>query len=275
MSGPAPAFGGRVPETYDRLMGPIFFQPYAAETARRLAWLRRGELLETAAGTGILTVALAATLPPEVATIATDLAPPMLAEAASKLPRGRVTLQPADAQALPFEDRRFDAVVSQFGMMFPPDKAAAFAEARRVLKPGGRFLFSVWGALARNPPVALVQEVVAACFPADPPLFMARIPHGYHDTAAITAALAAAGFTEIEAEPLALPCRAASARHLAAAICQGTPLRAEIEARGEPGLDRVTAAAAQAVADRMADGDADAPIASTMEAILVSAVRPA
>jgi SAM-dependent methyltransferase len=274
MSHSGAVFGGRIPELYDRLMGPLFFEPYAAEAARRLAWLRRGALLETAAGTGIVTVAVAKALPAEVAITATDLAPPMLDAAAAKLPPGRVTFRQADAQRLPFEDAAFDALLCQFGMMFLPDKATGYAEALRVLKPGGRLLFSVWSEFDRNPVPAVVQATVAARYPSDPPTFMARIPHGYSDIPAMSAALERAGFDAVSAERVELPCRAPSARHAATAICQGTPLRNEIEAKAGPGLEAVTAAAVEAVARDLAGGAADTPFEVPMEAIFVSAARP-
>ena len=267
-------FAGRVAEGYDRLMVPMLFAPYAAEAAARMAWLDSGHLLETAAGTGIVTAGLADALPPGVAITATDLNQPMLDRAALRLPPGRVELRQADAQDLPFDDAAFDAVVCQFGMMFMPDKPRALAEALRVLKPGGRLLLSVWSDLARNPIAGIVQEAVAALYAEDPPMFMARTPHGHHDVPAMTAVLAAAGFGEVRHERVELPCRAASALLAATALCQGTPLRSEIEARGAPSLDDVTRRAARALADRLAGGSPDVPLEAPMEAIYFSAARP-
>ena len=109
-----------------------------------------GELLETACGTGILTRALAARLPEAVAITATDLNEPMLDFARLQPSGGRVAWRQADAQALPFSDGTFDAVVCQFGVMFFPDKQRAYREVFRLLKPGGRFLFSVWDRLETN-----------------------------------------------------------------------------------------------------------------------------
>jgi len=267
-------FSGRIPEIYDRFMGPLLFEPYAAEVVPRLAWLRAGHLLETAAGTGIVTQALAAALPPAVAITATDLNAAMLEQARTRLGTGRVTLRQADAQRLPFDDASFDAVVCQFGVMFMPEKHTAYAEALRVLKPEGRFLFSVWTEIARSPIADTVQAAVADLFPTDQPLFMARTPHGYHDLPAITAALAEAGFDEVRAETRTLTCRSPSSRHAATAICEGTPLRSEIEAREGPDLATVTDIAAHRLADRFGRGEPDAPISAPMEAIFVSGVRP-
>ena len=264
------AFTGKIPALYDQHMGPMLFQPYAADMARRLQWLTAGHLLETAAGTGIVTHALAAALPEAVAITATDLNQPMLDSAAQKPGTARVTWRQADAQVLPFADRGFDAVVCQFGVMFFPDKAAAYREALRVLRPGGQFLFSVWSALERSPIAQTVHESVAALFPADPPGFLARTPHGYHDIAAISAALGAAGFVSIAAERRSERSRSPAARDPALAFCQGTPLRGEIEARDPARLDEATEAAARALRERFGGGAIEAP----MEAIIFSCVRP-
>jgi len=269
------AFVGQIPQLYDRLMGPMLFQPYAADMARRLAGLTSGHILETAAGTGILTRALAATMPAPVAITASDLNQPMLDHAVARSGTGRVTWRQADAQHLPFADQTFDAVVCQFGVMFFPDKPRAYVEAHRVLKSGGRFHFSVWSAIARSPVADLVTNAVAALFPADPPQFLARTPHGYHDTAAIEAALREAGFTAISHERRTESSRAESARAAATAFCQGSPLRQEILTRDPEALDRATTSAARAVADSLAGGALDAPIAAPMEAIVFTATRPA
>ncbi|PWS33957.1 SAM-dependent methyltransferase [Falsiroseomonas bella] len=273
MSSTTPNFAAGVAEGYDRLMFPIFFQPYAAEAAARLSGLRAGHLLETAAGTGAVTAALVAALPGTVAITATDLNQPMLDRAALRLPPGRVTLRQADAQQLPFPDDSFDALVCQFGLMFM-DKPAALREAFRVLAPGAPLLLSVWSGLDRNPIPGILQQAVAEQFPDDPPLFMARTPHGHGDIPALTAAMESAGFAGIVAERVTLPCRAKSARHAAMAICQGTPLRAEIEARGTAGLDAVTAFAAQRLAQVLAGGAMDEPVEAPMEAILLTAAKP-
>jgi ubiquinone/menaquinone biosynthesis C-methylase UbiE len=255
-------FAGSIPALYDRLLGPLLFAPYARDIAARAAALNPGRILETAAGTGIVTAALLEATPGSE-LVATDLNQAMLDVAAAAIPSGRVVFQQADAQALPFEDGSFDAIVCQFGVMFFPDRIAAYAEARRVLKPGGRFLFNAWDRLARNPVSAAAGGAVAALFPDDPPDFLARVPFGYHDKARIAADLRAAGFTDIAAETVAMVSRV-GARDAAIGLCQGTPLRAEIEARDPARLDAATAAAAAALAPF--DGTA-----APMSAIVVGA----
>jgi ubiquinone/menaquinone biosynthesis C-methylase UbiE len=217
--------------------------------------------LETAAGTGVVTRAIAARLPAQARIVATDLNQPMLDHAkARQSDTGRIEWQPADALALPFDDQSFDAVVCQFGVMFFPDKVQAYKEACRVLKPGGRFLFNVWDRISENEFADVVTEALAAVFPHDPPRFLARTPHGYHDVERIRTELKAAGFAEISVDALEHRSRAPSPSDPAIAYCQGTPLRNEIEARDAGRLQDATKAAAEAVARRFGTGAVDGRI---------------
>lgn len=262
-------FTGSIPALYERHLGPLLFEPYARVLAERLAGFD-GRLLETAAGTGILTRALARKLPARVAITATDLSRPMLDHAAAALDAPQVTWRQADAMSLPFESAGFDAVVCQFGVMFLPDKPAGFVEARRVLRPGGRFLFDVWDRIEENEIPAVVNAAVAAFFPQDPPGFMTRTPHGYHDKDRIREGLRLAGFGEIAIETVTLGSRAPTATDPAIGFCKGTPLRHEIEARDAGLLDEVTAHVADAVARRFGDG----PIEGRLQAHVVTAISP-
>ena len=223
-------FTGSIPALYDRCLGPMLFEPYAQDLASRAALLAPRRILETAAGTGIVTAALAAALP-EAEIVATDLNQAMLDVAAGRGLPARVSLRPADAQALPFPDGSFDLVVCQFGAMFFPDRVGAYREARRVLRPGGRLLFNVWDALERNPVTARLGDMVASFFPDDPPSFYRRVPFGYHDTAQIAADLRAAGFEDIAIETVTRNSQV-DARSAAIGLCQGSPMGLEIEARG-------------------------------------------
>jgi ubiquinone/menaquinone biosynthesis C-methylase UbiE len=263
-------FAGTIPELYDRLFVPLIFEFYALDLARRIEEIGPGRILETAAGTGVLTRALAARLPGESRIIATDLNPPMLARAAARQAgETRITWQQADALALPFEEESFDVVACQFGAMFFPDKPRGYAEARRVLRPGGTFLFNVWDRIEENEFADVITQALAAVFPADPPRFLARTPHGYHDADRIRDDLRAAGWTRISIEPLVGSSKALNARDPAIAYCQGSPLRNEIEARNPSGLEAATAAAAAALARRFGEG----PIAGRIKALVVAALR--
>jgi ubiquinone/menaquinone biosynthesis C-methylase UbiE len=260
-------FVGSIPEIYDRFLVPLIFEPYAAELAGRVAALAPGELLETATGTGVLTRALAERLSPSAHIIATDLNQPMLDQAAKRQQGGPVEWKQADALELPFGDRSFDVVACQFGVMFFPDKVRGYREARRLLRPGGRFLFNAWDRIADNEFADAVTAALAGVFPDDPPRFMARTPHGYCDVGRIREELRAAGFAEVAIETVDATSRAASARHAAVAFCQGTPLRNEIEARDAGRLEEATARSADALAGRFGTG----AIEGRLRALVVSA----
>lgn len=264
------AFAGPVPGLYDTLLVPLIFAPYAADLADRVARLDPRAVLETAAGTGVVARALAPRLKPSASYTITDLSQPMLDRARSRQPEDdRLDWRQADAMALPFPDARFDVVLCQFGAMFLPDRVAGYAEARRVLRPGGHFIFSVWDSLATNAIPEAVLSAVADCFPDDPPTFLARLPHGYHDTGRIRADVEAAGFGSVAIETLAFESTAPDAETAAIAFCQGTPLRAEIEARRDPPPDEVTRRAARALAERFGTGRIGGPI----QAHVVTAVK--
>ena len=261
-------FAGSIPATYDRLMVPMLFEPYAADVAERAKAYGPRDILEAAAGTGVVTQALHNALP-DARIVATDLNPAMLALAAERLRSDKARFQAADAQDLPFDDQCFDLIVCQFGIMFYPDKLAANREAFRVLRPGGRYLLVIWDKLDRNPASKAVQEAVAAEFPSDPPQFYARVPFGYADLETVTADLMAAGFDDLEFETIAHRSRARSAFDAATGLCQGSPLRSEIEARDHSALERVTEAAARALRQFEGPDGFDAP----MSAHLVTATK--
>jgi SAM-dependent methyltransferase len=244
-------FAGSVPKIYEACLVPFIFAPYAADLAMRVATRRPARVLEIAAGTGVVTRALAATLGTDASIVATDLNPAMLAEAKAVATVRPVDWRQADAMQLPFPDESFDAVVCQFGAMFFPDKPRAFAEARRVLRPGGAFLFSVWDRIGENEVADTVTTALAELFPDDPPRFLARTPHGYHDPARIDRDLTAAGFRgPAQIATVAARSHAESPRIAATAYCQGTPLRSEIEAHGPTAVERATDVAADAIARR-------------------------
>ena len=250
-------FSGSIPSLYDRYLGPLIFEPYAEDLAGRLAALNPARVLETAAGTGIVTRALLRALPADASIVATDLNLPMLDHAAAQVSSDRVSWQTADAQALPFPDQSFDAVVCQFGAMFFPDKPQAYREARRVLKPGGHFIFDVWDAIEHNEFANLVTAAVADMFADDPPGFLARTPHGYHDRDRIVVEVQCAGFGNVTAETVTLRSVAPTCRDPAIGFCQGSPLRNEIEARGADRLNEATEAAAARIAARFGTGPVD------------------
>ena len=270
MTGSDARFEGSVPAVYAAKLVPLLFEPYAADLAARVAANSPERVLEIAAGTGAVTRELAARLPKGASIVATDLNPPMLAQASAREMARPVEWRPADAMQLPFDDASFDAVVCQFGVMFFPDRARAFAQARRVLRPGGAFVFNTWDRIADNELADWIQAALAELYPGDPPRFMERTPHGYHDPEVVARDLAAGGFTAApRVERITLRSRAASARDAAQAFCHGTPLRDEILARDPASLDAATAAAERALAARFGDG----PIDAKMQAFVVEAEK--
>ena len=254
-------FAGSIPEIYDAFLVPLIFEGFADDLAQRVASGTPQAVLETAAGSGVLTRALAPRLLPNTQYVATDLNQPMLDQASRRQDNdARITWQQANALSLPFPDRAFDAICCQFGVMFFPDRIAAYREARRVLKPGGRFAFNVWDRIEENIFADDVTKALAEVFPDDPPLFLARTPHGYHDVSLITHELEQAGFKDIVIETRDELSRAPSPKHPAVAYCQGTPLRNEIDAREASRLDEATACAADAIARKHGAGEVAAKI---------------
>jgi SAM-dependent methyltransferase len=251
-AGPADSvFAGSVPRLYETLLVPMLFQFYAADLKQRVAATKACRLLELAAGTGAVTRALATIEDDALSIVATDLSQGMLDQAMAIGTARSVTWRQADAMALPFADGEFDAVVCQFGVMFFPDKAKAFAQARRVLRPGGVFIFNVWDRISDNEFADTVTTALASVFPEDPPQFMARTPHGYYDHELIARDLAAGGFAKApRITTIAARSRAASARDVAIAYCQGTPMRNEIEVRDASRLAEATEVAAAAIERR-------------------------
>ena len=255
------AFAGSIPELYERHFVPLIFEPYAADIAGRAARISPRRVLEIAAGTGAVTRHLARVLPATTQIVATDLNQPMLDHAQRIGTFRPVEWRAADAMALPFDDASFDAVVIQFGVMFFPDKPKAFAEAARVLRRGGWLLFNVWDAIEHNEFADTITRALQSVFPRDPPRFMARIPHGYYDTGTIARHVTAGGFDHTPAiVTITARSRAATPREPAIAICQGTPLRNEIEARAPSMLEEATDAAARAIGKRFGPGPVDGKI---------------
>lgn len=268
MPGADVTFSGSIPAVYDRYMVPLVFAPFAELVARRAAEFSPRRILETAAGTGVVTEALHRSLP-EAEITATDLNAPMLEQAARRISAPNVHFQPADALDLPFDDASFDLVVCQFGIMFFPDKVRGNAEARRVLRSGGRYVLVIWDHIERNLATMVAGRAVAELIPGEAARFYERIPFRYHDRDQIEHDLHEAGFEQVEIETVELRSRAASARDAAIALVQGTPMRSDIE-EVAPGQLQAATDAAEAALKRFEGPDGfDAP----MSAHLVIATR--
>ncbi len=225
-------FVGSIPDFYERGMGPVIFADFSADMAQRVKALDPKLVVETAAGTGILTRAMRDVLPGRTKIIATDLNPPMLEVAKRKFARGEpVVLQPADAVNLPFDDECCDLLVCQFGLMFFPDKEQSFRTAYRVLEDGGHYLVSVWDSHAFNPFGEVIHRVAGSFFPDDPPQFYA-VPFSYGAIDPIKAGLMAAGFSSVDVSVKRIEKTVADPELFARGTVFGNPMFDQIRGRG-------------------------------------------
>jgi len=259
-------FTGSMPEFYDSCLGPAWFDSFAVDLAERIPPRPPGDVLEIACGTGIVTRRMRERLDPSIRLVATDLSRTMLDFARAKLAdRDGIEWREADAVRLPFTDGEFGAVVCAFGVMFVPDKEAAFREARRVLKPGGTLLFNVWDRIEANPHALAIAEVVESLFPGDPEMRL-RWPYEMYDAALLKGLLTGAGFKEIGIDTKRVQCGPVSARKIAIGHTRGSPRSAPIEKRGVA-VDRVVELATAAIAKA---GGAD-PYGGSAQAVVVEA----
>jgi ubiquinone/menaquinone biosynthesis C-methylase UbiE len=269
MSDDAAGFFGNIPQHYDQGLGPIIFAEYAADIARRVAAGNPARVLETAAGTGIVSRKLRDALPADAHLTATDFNPPMLDIARTKFrPGEQIGFQPADAVALPFADASFDAIVCQFGVMFFPDKARSFSEAYRVLALGGRYVFSVWDSHRYNPFGRIAHEVAGRFFPADPPQFY-NVPFSCHQIDPIKEFLIAAGFADIGIAVIRQERELPDIANFARAAVYGNPLIDQVRARGGADPERIVDALAQEFRREFGDDPGRMPL----QAIVFSATK--
>ena len=263
------SFVGSIPEHYDRSLGPVVFIDFAADIARRVAACGPARVLETAAGTGIVTRQLRDLLPAGTRLTATDLNPPMLDVARGRFRADEsVDFRPADATTLPFPDDSFDAVVCQFGVMFFPEKDKSYREIHRVLTPGGRYLFNVWDAHRYNQFGRIAHEVAGGFFPADPPQFY-KVPFSYHQIDAIKESLIGAGFVDINIAILRLEKEIPDAALFARGLIYGNPIIDQIRTRGGVDPDRIV----DAVAQKLRVEFGTDPGRMTLQAIIFSASK--
>lgn len=259
-------FDGAIPQYYDTHLGPMFFEPYAQDLVGRVRVPEQGAVLEVACGTGRVTRLLRERLPAGVRLTATDLNDAMLEYARSHHPGlSGIEWRQADAAALPFRHGSFDAVVCQFGYMFVPDKEGAMREARRVLRPGGTFLFNVWDRIEENDVARTSHETIGSFFPEDPPQFYS-VPFGFHDTERIQAMLRAAGFGDVRVDTLPQESRSPSARDAALGLIRGNPVGTDIRDRGTVPIDTVIDAVERALRERFGD-----PLRARMRAHVIMA----
>ena len=254
------SFGASIPEHYEQYLVPLIFTDYAAALAEAVTVTNDTHILETACGTGIVSRYIAKRLDGQARLMATDLNDPMIEEARAALgDAANVEFQQADALNLPFDDKSFDVVLCQFGVMFFPDRVAGYKEAARVLKSDGKFLFNVWDSLENNPFAQTVDEAVQVLYPNDPPNFLAT-PFSCHDLNLIVRELREAGFSKIDISIIPLTSVAPDPRHVALGFVAGTPLANAIEERQTLMLDEVVEGAEKAIQQRFGAGPCEAPM---------------
>ena len=253
-------FVGSIPDYYDSGLGPVLFADFAADMARRVAALAPRRVLETAAGTGIVSRAMRDRLPADARLTVTDLNPPMLEIARRKFTAGElVEVQPADAQALPFGDAAFDAMVCQFGIMFYPDKPKSYREAMRVLRPGGTYLFSVWDAHSQNGFARITERLIRQVFPVDPPGSY-RVPFSCSEIDPIKEALVEAGFSGLSIDVLRIDKPVSELKPFAEGLILGNPLVDQIRARSGVAPDEMVAALVDALGHEFGTDPATIPL---------------
>jgi SAM-dependent methyltransferase len=268
MTNDANCFTGSIPDHYEHGLAPAMFADFAEDMAGRVAAYRPLAVLEIAAGTGLVTRHLRDLLPVESTLLATDLNPPMLEVAKTKFREDEsVDFAQMDGTLLDLPDESFDAVFCQFGIMFFRDRPKGMREAWRVLRPGGRYWFSVWDAHRHNPFARIAHETIGGFFPGNPPTFY-LLPYGYASIDVIKDALLEAGFGDITANVLRHN-RIFDPDALAQGMLYGNPVIEQIRTRG--GVDPDEVVSAMAAAFRRELGAS--PCASTMQTITIGCRR--
>lgn len=267
MNANAADFVGDITHYYDQYLGPVLFADYAGDIVNRVVSSGPTKVLETAAGTGIVTRQLRDRLPESARLTATDFNLPMLDVARAKFrPEEQADFQTADASALPFEDQSFDTLVCQFGVMFFPDKDESYREAHRVLAKGGHYFFNVWDSFQFNPIVRLAHETVTSFFDRDPPQFY-TVPFGYHQIDPIKHSLLAAGFTTVRIDVVRVEKELPNPDAFAKAMVYGNPAINQIRERSDVDPDEVVVAVVRALDREFGAG----PVRMPLQAIVFEA----
>lgn len=266
MSTPNITFGGSIPANYDRYLGPLLFEPYALDIASRVGTNHVNPVLEVACGTGRVTNHLKKQITGSV--VATDINPDMIAVAKSQVPHADIEWRTADMQALPFEDATFDTVVCQFGIMFVPDKAQAFKEVLRVLRPGGRFIFNTWDRIENNGVPSVANKVVTEFFNGAPPMFYS-IPFSMFKPDELRNLPIQNGFSSVDVRLVKKVGRSNTSMDAARGMVEGSPIINEIRTKDPASIDTILELISREVASRFNDK----PVISPLQAWVGEAVK--
>lgn len=208
-------------EAYEKFIVPIFMLPLIKEVIE-LAAPRAGErMLDVACGTGLATRLAAPRLAPGGSIAGLDFDPAMIAVAQAIIGRPAgvsLSWHCASAQAMPFENGTFDLSFCLQGPQFFPDPVAGLAEIRRVMKPGGRLLVTVWSALEKCKGHHLVLRGLERR-QVDPAPMLKAFALG--DADKLRKLADTAGFRDVSVSPAAARARFSSARHFVEALAAG------------------------------------------------------
>lgn len=222
---------GKMADRYEEFLVPVIFQPWAHDLLAR-SQLRAGDtLLDLACGTGIV-----ARTASKMGINATggDINEDMLSVARDRAPE--IDFRHADAQALPFGDGSFDAIICQQGLQFFPDKPAAAAECRRALNPGGRAIFCTARTLDENPLMSAQVSAIGDALGEDAAAPIRAVCR-FHDTDETRQLFSDAGFGKVAVEQVALKLHAPDARAFVEGLMKSTPVAGEIATMSPPDRD--------------------------------------
>lgn len=254
------SYSGTIPEYYDQYLDSLLLKPYAIKMAGEIEKLGPESILELSAGTGILTEALIDQMPVTTKMLVTDINPEMMDLAKSKLwSYQNISWQLADAMNLPYSDNTFDAVLSQFGVMFYQNRHQVYRKIKEILKPGGTFIFNTWGSIHDNSIIELTERVLKRVFPFDTPNFL-HIPFGYHRYEQIIPDLSIAGFSTFTINTVKQTGYATSAVEAATGLLQGTPLCTEIIERDPERLHLVIEELSKSIEKHYGKYDINVPL---------------
>ncbi len=261
------SFSGSIPEVYDSNLGPLLFDPHAEDLSRRIKNEKIVSVLELACGTGRLTQYIRKKVT-GAKIFATDINPDMLAVGKKKISDINIEWNAVDMQDIPFEDSSFDLVISQFGLMFVPDKVKAYKEIYRVLKPGGIFLFNTWDNLDNNK-LAFTADAVINSFFQDNPILFYQIPFSYFMEDEIEQELIEGGFEDISFTRINYEGRSPSASHAAKGLVEGNPALISIRDRNPELVDVVRNELEKTLSERFGNN----PMVCSMNAIVIETVK--
>lgn len=263
------SFTGSIPANYDEYLGPMFFEDYAIDIAARIEAFKAKSVLELCCGTGRVTNHLRKALPSSTRFVASDLSPDMLKVAQSRLQDSSIDWIIIDAQQIPYDTNEFDLVVCCFGFMLVPDRAKAFAEALRVLRPGGTLLMSSWDTVERNEASFVFRSIIKEELGDSLPETY-RLPFALNDPAEVRKELSAAGFSNVVVEVVGKKSVCATAKQGAYGLVHGGSFYNEIAKHGPERLKKIL----EMVETGLANKYGSAPMVTPMSALITQASKP-